>query len=229
MVADLFPGPVSSNPAGIQIHGNRLYFAATDPVRGRELWSSDGTAAGTGIVAEVMPGDRSSNPAMLCIADTQLFFGAENPVAGFELHVLDLPDAGALTLAATRARTAGIAGGAGQGSSVVPDDETLLRLAFNLDPAASGRPVLDAGRGTSGYPSFSRNSRVFRVEFPRRRDGRFSYVPKWSITLEPDSFVAMTGPESILEINAEWERVTVEQVIAPGVTRMFGAVEVTEK
>lgn len=229
MVADLFPGPASSNPANLQIHGDRLYFAATDPVRGRELWSSDGTAEGTGIVAEVMPGDRSSNPAMLCIAGKQLFFGAENPVAGFELHVLDLPDAGSPALAATRSRSADISGGAGQGSSVVPDDESLLRLAFNLDPAASGRPFLDAGRSSSGFPSFSRNPGVFRVEFPRRRDGRFSYVPKWSTTLEPGSFVPMTGPESILEINAQWERVTVEQAIAPGVTRMFGVVEVTEQ
>jgi ELWxxDGT repeat protein len=229
MVADLFPGPVSSNPAGLKIHGNRLYFAATDPVHGRELWSSDGTAAGTGIVAEVMPGDRSSNPAMLCVAGQQLFFGAENPVAGFELHVLDLPEAGALSHVATGARSAGIDQGAGQGSSVVPDDESLLRLAFNLDPAAAGRPVLDAGLGTSGYPRFTRSSDVFRVEFLRRRDGRFSYVPKWSVTLAPGSFAPMTGPEAIVEISAEWERVTVEQVIAPGVTRMFGVVEVTEK
>jgi len=122
-----------------------------------------------------------------------------------------------------------LSGGTGQGSSVAPDEESLLRLAFNLDASVDGRPVLDAGRGISGSPSFTRASGVFRVEFPRRRDGRFSYVAKWSTTLEPGSFVAISGPESVVEIDAAWERVTVEQVIAPGVTRMFGVVEVTEK
>lgn len=229
IVADLFAGPEDSNPAGFQVHGGRLYFAASDPVRGRELWSSDGTKAGTSMIAEVMPGDRSSNPAMLCVAGTKLFFGAEDPVAGYELHVLDLPaNPEALASVATRSRSAGASGEGGQGTSVIGDDESLLRLAFNLDPATTGRPVLEAGQGASGYPSLSRGTGVFRVEFLRRRDGRFSYVPKWSTTLEAGSFVTMTGLESVVEINADWERVTVEQAILLGMTRMFGVVEVTE-
>jgi ELWxxDGT repeat protein len=229
MVADLFPGPEDSNPAGFQVHGGRLYFAASDPFRGRELWSSDGTGAGTSMIAEVMTGDRSSNPAMICVAGKQLFFGAEDPVAGYELHVLDLPEgAGSLAGIATRSRSAGASTEAGQGASVIGDDDSLLRLAFNLDPSAAGRPVLEAGHGTSGYPSFTRSPGVFLVEYLRRRDGRFSYVPKWSTTLESGSFVAMDGPESVVEINAEWERVSVGQAVLPGTTRMFGVVEVTE-
>ncbi len=39
----------------------------------------------------------------------------------------------------------------------------------------------------------------------------------------------MSGPESSVIINAEWERVTVEQTIAPGTPMMFGVVEVSEK
>lgn len=230
MVADLFPGPVSSNPANLKIHGNRIYFAATDPVHGRELWSSDGTAAGTGIAAEVMPGDRSSNPAMLCIAGKQLFFGAEDPVAGFELHVLDLPDSGASAIAsaAVRSGKANAIDGGGQGGTVAEDGEILLRRAFNLDPAGAGRPVLESGAGSSGYPVFSRGHGVFRVEYVRRRDGRFSYRPKWSTTLTAGSFAVMTGPESVVAIDALWERVTVEEPVLPGTTRMFGLVEVME-
>lgn len=231
MVADIFPGPEDGNPAGLQVHGNRLYFAATAPVHGRELWSSDGTGEGTFMVAEVMPGDRSSNPAMLCVAGKQLFFAADDPVAGYELHVFDLPaNAGAAALAHTASRSGKTAasGEAGQGTSVPEDGEALLRLAFNLDPAGTGRSFLKSGTGTSGYPLFSRGDGVFRVEYVRRRDGRFTYRPKWSATLEPGSFAPMTGPESLVEIDQEWERVTVEQSIEPGVTRMFGLVEVTE-
>jgi hypothetical protein len=164
---------------------------------------------------------------MLCVAGKQLFFGAEDPVAGYELHVLDLP-ANPEGLATVDNRSRGTVGKAGKGASVIADDESLLRHAFNLDPASTGRPVMEAGRGSSGYPSFTRVSGVFRVEYLRRRDGRFSYVPKWSTTLDARSFVAMSGPESVVEIDAAWERVTVDQSILPGTTRMFGVVEVTE-
>jgi ELWxxDGT repeat protein len=229
MVADLMPGQDDSIPSGFQVFGNRLYFAATDPVHGRELWSSDGTAEGTHLVADVMPGDRSSGPAMLCVAGNRLFFAAEDPVAGYELHVLNLNrDAG---MAATVVARSGDASPveAGQMTEATPTDETLLRLAFNLDPAGSGRPVLEAGRGTSGYPSFTRAPGVFRVEYLRRRDGCWTYTAKFSTSLVPGSFTPMSGPESSVRINAEWERVTVEQAIAPGTPMMFGVVEVSEK
>lgn len=231
MVSDLYPGTGDSSPANFQVHGGRLYFAASDPIHGRELWSSDGTGAGTTLIADVMPGDRSSNPAMLCVAGKQLFFGAEDPVAGYELHVFDLPataGAAALASAASRSGKAVASTEAGQGTSVAEDGEALLRLAFNLGPAATGRPLLESGTGTSGYPIFSRGEGVFRVEYVRRRDGRFIYQPKWSTTLAAGSFAAMTGPESVVEIDAEWERVTVEQAVLPGTTRMFGMLEVTE-
>lgn len=232
MVADLLPGAEDSYPASFQVHEGRLYFAASDPVHGRELWSSDGTGAGTTLIADVMPGDRSSNPAMLCVAGKRLFFGAEDPVAGYELHVFELPaNVGAATVASTAARSSKAAeasGETGQGTLIVEDGDALLRLAFNLDPAGTGRNLLEPGTGSSGYPVFSRGDGVFRVEYLRRRDGRFSYRPKWSATLEPGSFTPMTGTEGVIEIDEEWERVTVEQPIEQGITRMFGLVEVTE-
>jgi ELWxxDGT repeat protein len=39
MVADIFPGPLSSNPNWIVASGDRLYFAANDGVHGNELWA----------------------------------------------------------------------------------------------------------------------------------------------------------------------------------------------
>jgi ELWxxDGT repeat protein len=229
MVRDLMPGPEGSAPAGFQTYGNRLYFAATDLAHGRELWSSDGTEEGNVLVTEVMPGDRSSSPTMLCIAGNRLFFAAENPLAGYELHVLNLPrDAGIAASPSTPSTGAFTMGVTIQAESVGPDDQDLLRHAFNLDPAGSGRPILEAGGGISGYPNFSFAPGVFQVEFLRRRDGRYTYTPKFSTSIAPRSFAPMIGRESVATLNDEWERVTVEQPIAPGTPRMFGVVEVIQ-
>ncbi|HYH67850.1 MAG TPA: hypothetical protein VD866_24345, partial [Urbifossiella sp.] len=47
LVEDLNLVPISSSPsAGVSVNGT-LFFTADDGVRGRELWKSDGTAAGT--------------------------------------------------------------------------------------------------------------------------------------------------------------------------------------
>ena len=35
-----------------------LFFAASDPQHGRELWKSDGTAEGTVLVSDITPGIR---------------------------------------------------------------------------------------------------------------------------------------------------------------------------
>jgi ELWxxDGT repeat protein len=228
MVADIMPGQDGSNPEHLQVFGGRIYFAASDPVRGRELWCRDGTPAGTTLLSEVMPGDRSSNPDMLCIAGSKLFFAAENPVAGYELHVLDLPLLnGSASSIASKSAIHGSGAETGQGALVLESDEDLLRRAFNVGPRETGRTGLETGDGISGYPTFTSIAGVFRVEFLRRRDGSFHYVPKWSASLEPGSFVRMSGLERSVEVNAEWERVTVDQPILPGTPRMFGVVEVT--
>lgn len=228
MVADIMPGQEGSNPEHLQVFGGRVYFAASDPVHGRELWCSDGTPAGTTLLSEVMPGDRSSNPDMLCIAGSKLFFAAENPVAGYELHVLDLPLSNvSASSIASKSAIHGSGAETGQGALVLESDEDLLRRAFNVSPRETGRTGLETGDGISGYPTFTSIAGVFRVEFLRRRDGSFHYVPKWSASLEPGSFVRMSGLERSVEMNAEWEHVTVDQPIIPGTPRMFGVVEVT--
>jgi ELWxxDGT repeat protein len=53
----------SSAPADFTAMGGMLYFRATDDPHGRELWKSDGTAAGTSLVKDIYPGQDSSIPA----------------------------------------------------------------------------------------------------------------------------------------------------------------------
>jgi uncharacterized repeat protein (TIGR01451 family) len=67
-VADIRPGAVESFPAQLTASptsglGPVVYFSADDGTSGRELWVSDGTAAGTHLAADVRPGPGSSMEA----------------------------------------------------------------------------------------------------------------------------------------------------------------------
>ena len=68
------------------------YFVATDNQAtnsGTELYSTDGTAAGTGRVADINPGPGSSNPADFVTLGTKTFFTADDGTHGRELWVFD--------------------------------------------------------------------------------------------------------------------------------------------
>ncbi|QDU65021.1 ELWxxDGT repeat protein [Engelhardtia mirabilis] len=57
LVFDLFPGPSGSNPTDLTVHGERLYFTATesdsDPLDRIEVWSTDGTMGGTSRLSDL--------------------------------------------------------------------------------------------------------------------------------------------------------------------------------
>jgi ELWxxDGT repeat protein len=62
-------------PGAIPLNG-RLYFPATDGVTGYELWSTDGTAAGTTEVVDITSGYGSSVPCGLTAFNGKLYFWA---------------------------------------------------------------------------------------------------------------------------------------------------------
>jgi ELWxxDGT repeat protein len=66
-----------------------MYFAATEPATGRELWRSDGTAAGTVLLADVNPATLDSSPRRLANVNGTLFFAATTPETGTELWKSD--------------------------------------------------------------------------------------------------------------------------------------------
>ncbi|MFN5193975.1 MAG: hypothetical protein ACK5E6_06055, partial [Cyanobacteriota bacterium] len=69
--------------------GDTLYFSYDDGVNGRELWQSDGTAAGTRLAADVNGRSLPASPRQLTDVNGKLYFTADNGVNGRGLYELN--------------------------------------------------------------------------------------------------------------------------------------------
>jgi ELWxxDGT repeat protein len=115
LVKDIYPGthreydstgrwsyvPNGSAPDGLTNVNGILFFTADDGVHGRELWKSDGTAAGTVLVKDIKPGSGGSFvyagwdfSVTLTAVNGTLFFVADDGVHGLELWKSDGTAAG---------------------------------------------------------------------------------------------------------------------------------------
>lgn len=61
LLKDIVSGQEGSNPQWMTVVGNKVYFTATTPEVGQELWITDGTAAGTMLVKDIYEGESGSN------------------------------------------------------------------------------------------------------------------------------------------------------------------------
>jgi ELWxxDGT repeat protein len=86
----------SSNPSEIVRMGSRVYFAAETSADGRELWTSDGTAAGTHQVKDIYAAG-SSSPQDLTVVGDRVFFIAYDGTDN-KLWVTDGSKAGTIPL-----------------------------------------------------------------------------------------------------------------------------------
>ncbi len=83
LTRDICPGSCSSGVLPVlssgfaRIYRGSLYFGATSP-RGRELWRSDGTAAGTALVRDICRGACSAGPDLREVVNDRLLFNAGN-------------------------------------------------------------------------------------------------------------------------------------------------------
>ena len=93
MVRDIKVGADNSNPMDLTPVGNVLFFTAKDS-KGRELWKSDGTAAGTSRIKDIRTGAKSSMPSLLTNVGGTLFFVADDGLHGQELWKSDGTTAG---------------------------------------------------------------------------------------------------------------------------------------
>jgi len=97
------PLPTSRGPRAWPIPlafvGSTLLFAADDDAHGVELWRSDGTAAGTGLLADINPGPDSSSPGAAASAGSAVLFFAADAEHGREPWTSDGTAAGTALLA----------------------------------------------------------------------------------------------------------------------------------
>ena len=108
----------------------------------------------------------------------------------------------------------------------------LLKYAFNMNLGSPDLRRLVPTSGTAGLPSIflhgSGPARVLKVEYLRRIGSGLNYQPKWSTSLLPGTFVAMTGTAFVTPINNLWERVEIQQPVPSAtIQRAFGIVEVS--
>ena len=96
MVKDIYTGssggvPLGSAPADLTNVNGTLFFTARDAGNGRELWKSDGTAAGTVLVKDIFPGGSlyPFPPRYLTNVNGTLFFSADDGVHEVELWKSD--------------------------------------------------------------------------------------------------------------------------------------------
>src|SRR5216110_3545184 len=78
LVKDINTATDDSSPDGLTDVNGTLFFVASDPTNGRELWKSDGTAAGTVLVKDINPGPGDSSPDGLTDVNGTLFFVASD-------------------------------------------------------------------------------------------------------------------------------------------------------
>jgi ELWxxDGT repeat protein len=97
MVEDTVPGEESGDPSTLTEFGGTLFFGVSDPTDGsRDLWTSDGTAAGTALVKDFdVDGDeRGYLPRIVVVGDRMFFFTGAS--GGVELWTSDGTEAGTM-------------------------------------------------------------------------------------------------------------------------------------
>jgi ELWxxDGT repeat protein len=99
LVKDINPGAGGSSPQYLTHIGSswgKVLFTADDGVHGRELWVSDGTAAGTFLVKDINPGAANGYPSQPYYpgSGAVAYFAADNGAIGRQLWESDGTNAG---------------------------------------------------------------------------------------------------------------------------------------
>jgi ELWxxDGT repeat protein len=137
LVKDISTSTGGSNPLYLTEVGATVFFTASTPSTGRELWKTDGTETGTLRVKDINPGSGNSFPDSLANVNGTLYFRANDGQSGFELWKSDGTEAGTL-------RVKDINPGS-NGAFAQPSSPSLTNvngmLYFHADDGTSGREL----------------------------------------------------------------------------------------
>jgi len=100
LVKDIYPGDNGSWPQKPFSAGTALFFEADHPTFGREVWITNGTAAGTVMLGDINEGVGINNtdPVYETIFNDELFFWGRSNVYGYELYHAPLDGSPAVLL-----------------------------------------------------------------------------------------------------------------------------------
>jgi ELWxxDGT repeat protein len=76
----------------ITTRDGRLYLAMDDGVHGSELWTTDGTAAGSRLVGDIRPGAEGSDPEWFTLSDSFLYMVADDGEHGRQIWAQPLTE-----------------------------------------------------------------------------------------------------------------------------------------
>ena len=119
LVDDINSGPLGSDPQRLVESNNQLYFAAHDgsSPQQNQLWTTNGTAAGTVAVASFSPGITTGSAALypgtsdFATLGSELLLPLEDGIHGTELWATDGTAAGTVMLAPVNPRSIAVLGG----------------------------------------------------------------------------------------------------------------------
>lgn len=101
MIKDINPGIGNAFSTWNQVEmasiGTSAFFAADDGNNGFELWKSNGTAIGTGMVKDIKTGSSGSFPRSFITYKNEVYFSAQGP-EGYELWKTDGTSSGTVLL-----------------------------------------------------------------------------------------------------------------------------------
>jgi ELWxxDGT repeat protein len=144
---DLNPGSSSSSPSSLRVvnvgGASRLYFAANDGVNTKEVFASDGTVSGTGLVADIWTAasyDTGIGPNSFTSFNGKVYFAGNNGVDGKELFVSDGTQGGTYMLVDLKTGTCPMGMGYVAACAGDPRDLTVFngKLYLTADSNSNG-------------------------------------------------------------------------------------------
>jgi ELWxxDGT repeat protein len=149
---------LGSDPRDFIRYKNGVLFTASDGKTGRELWWTDGTAAGTRRVADLRPGPQGSNPRDLLLLNGKVWFLASTQAAGDALWRTDGTPQGTvlvhgLVLGGTPSWARSLTAAGDRLFFQLYNERTGAELWTSRGARASTRMVVDLRPGPAGsYP-----------------------------------------------------------------------------
>jgi ELWxxDGT repeat protein len=161
MVSDINPSG-SSFPYLLTNVNGKLFFIARDVAQGSELWTSDGTAAGTQLVKDIHPGTADASASLLTASGNNLYFATDDGTHGSELWISDGTTDGTrmvrdLNPGAANASPSSLTDVNGQ-LYFAADDGTVGNELWSTDGTAAGTTIVqDINPNGGSYPNYLTN------------------------------------------------------------------------